>query len=297
MIKSMTGFQSLTREEPDATIGVTIRAVNHRYLDLHLRLPAAFAHLEPSLRSILQQRLSRGRVELSLTVQTRLVPTVEVEVNEEVARSLASAVERLRAIGLVNGGLSAGDLMRVPLAMSIRERPPDAESPAAREVARLIEGAVEEAAAGLDAMRVREGEALAADLSARLETVSQGLERLAAVAEEGRAGLEARLRQRISELPSDLQGDPMATAQEIVRFTARSDISEEVVRFRSHVRQWADLVAGSEPCGRKLDFVLQEMNREVNTIGAKADGAAVGEIIVELKAELERMREQVQNVE
>lgn len=156
---------------------------------------------------------------------------------------------------------------------------------------------MEEAAAGLDAMRVREGEALAADLSARLETVSQGLERLAAVAEEGRAGLEARLRQRISELPSDLQGDPMATAQEIVRFTARSDISEEVVRFRSHVRQWADLVAGSEPCGRKLDFVLQEMNREVNTIGAKADGAAVGEIIVELKAELERMREQVQNVE
>jgi uncharacterized protein (TIGR00255 family) len=120
------------------------------------------------------------------------------------------------------------------------------------------------------------------------------------VAEKAAAGedmLRERLARRVNDLAAELAADPVAVAQEVVRFAARSDISEEVVRFRAHVQQWSTLSDGPEPCGRKLDFLLQEMNREVNTIGSKADGTGIAEAIIGIKAELEKMREQVQNVE
>jgi uncharacterized protein (TIGR00255 family) len=123
------------------------------------------------------------------------------------------------------------------------------------------------------------------------------IERLAAAAAGGRADLEARLAERVRELARDLPADPAAIAQEIVRTAGRSDISEEVTRFRAHLAHWTALAESAEPCGRKFDFLLQEMNREINTIGSKADGLAVTELIVNAKAELEKMREQVQNVE
>ena len=146
-------------------------------------------------------------------------------------------------------------------------------------------------------MRVREGEHLAADLGARKTTLSGLIDGLAEAADVGRRELEARLSERAKELMAVAPADSTAVAQEIVRVAQRSDISEEVARFRGHLSHWDALVAGPEPCGRKLDFLLQEMNREINTIGSKADGLRISELIIEAKAELERMREQVQNVE
>ncbi|HOC19678.1 MAG TPA: DUF1732 domain-containing protein, partial [Vicinamibacterales bacterium] len=122
-------------------------------------------------------------------------------------------------------------------------------------------------------------------------------EQAATAAERGRSALETRLAERVRELAREVPGDPAAIAQEIVRVAARSDISEEVVRFRAHLAHWAALTAAEEPCGRKLDFLLQEMNREINTIGSKADGEGVPALVVAVKAELEKVREQVQNVE
>jgi uncharacterized protein (TIGR00255 family) len=146
-------------------------------------------------------------------------------------------------------------------------------------------------------MRVREGAHLQADLDARRRLLAELIERLRMAADEGRATLENRLRERVDELRLELPVDQAMIAQEIVRAAARSDISEEVTRFRAHLAHWAVLVESDEPCGRKLDFLLQEMNREINTIGSKADGLGVSELIINAKAELERMREQVQNVE
>jgi len=146
-------------------------------------------------------------------------------------------------------------------------------------------------------MRVREGDHLRADLDARRTVVADLVERVAVAADEGRAAMELRLAERVRELRTELQADETAVAQEIVRMAARSDISEEVARFRGHVSHWRALADSDEPCGRKLDFLLQEMNREVNTMGAKADGLRVSELIIAAKAELEKMREQVQNVE
>jgi uncharacterized protein (TIGR00255 family) len=193
--------------------------------------------------------------------------------------------------------LSPGDLLRLPQAITVRERPLESDPAVEARFASSIEAAVEQALADLDAMRVREGSHLRTDLDGRQQTLAMLIERLRVAAEEGRHELERRLRERIDEIALELPVDQAMIAQEIVRAAQRSDISEEVTRFRAHLAHWAVLVDGDEPCGRKLDFLLQEMNREINTIGAKADGLGVSELIINAKAELERMREQVQNVE
>jgi uncharacterized protein (TIGR00255 family) len=146
-------------------------------------------------------------------------------------------------------------------------------------------------------MRTTEGGFLRTDLDARRAQLGTLFEQAAQAAELGMAGLQARLAERVRELRADSLADEATIAQEIARFVGRSDITEEVVRFRGHIEHWQSLSDGPEPCGRKLDFLLQEMNREVNTTASKAEGPAVSEIIVSLKAELEKMREQVQNVE
>ena len=297
MIKSMTGFASLTHEDERATIAVTVRAVNHRFLDLQLRVPHAFGDVEPRLRTLLQKRLSRGRVEVGISVQVRDLSVPTVELNMDVAHALSAAIEQARSQGLVSGTLSPGDLLRLPQAIAVRERSIEADPALEARIAVSIEAAVEQALADLDGMRVREGTHLATDLDARRQTLIDLIEHLRLAADHGRNALETRLRERIDELRLELPADSAMIAQEIVRAAARSDISEEVTRFRAHLAHWRALTDTAEPCGRKLDFLLQEMNREINTIGSKADGIHVSELIINAKAELERMREQVQNVE
>jgi len=297
MIKSMTGFASLTHEDERATIAVTVRAVNHRFLDLQLRVPHAFGDVEPRLRTLLQKRLSRGRIEVGISVQVRDLSVPTVELNMDVAHALSAAIEQARSQGLVSGTLSPGDLLRLPQAIAVRERSIEADPALEARIAVSIEAAVEQALADLDGMRVREGTHLATDLDARRQTLIDLIEHLRLAADHGRNALETRLRERIDELRLELPVDSAMIAQEIVRAAARSDISEEVTRFRAHLAHWRALTDTNEPCGRKLDFLLQEMNREINTIGSKADGIHVSELIINAKAELERMREQVQNVE
>ena len=294
MIKSMTGFASLTHEGERGTIGLTIRAVNHRFLDVQLRLPPPLADLESKIRAHIQKRLARGRIELALSLQLRQASLPHVELQEEFARALAGAIDVARERGLVAGELTPGDLLRMPQAFLIREREIEMLGGVLSDaVAAALDAALDQ----LEAMRVREGEHLAADLGARKGALGALIDKLTEAADNGRQELEERLTERVKELIALVPADPSAVAQEIVRVAQRSDISEEVTRFRGHLAHWDALSAGPEPCGRKLDFLLQEMNREVNTIGAKADGLQVSELIIQAKAELERLREQVQNVE
>jgi uncharacterized protein (TIGR00255 family) len=193
--------------------------------------------------------------------------------------------------------LTPGDLLRLPQALTIRERPQVPDETAEAGIANLARAAIGDALGDLDTMRSREGDHLRADLDQRRTIAADLVERIAVAAEDGRVAMEERLASRVRELRTELQADETAVAQEIVRMASRSDISEEVARFRGHVSHWLALAEGAEPCGRKLDFLLQEMNREVNTMGSKADGLRVSELIIAAKAELEKMREQVQNVE
>lgn len=295
MIKSMTGFASLTRDDEHATIAVTVKSVNHRFLDLQLRIPQAHAGLENRIRSLAQARLSRGRVEVTVSVQTRRAPALEVELNESFLEALGGALDQARERGYIAGPMSAGDLLRFPQALAIREKAPDAGPD--DDLAPRIEEAVTAAVESLDTMRTREGEYLRADLEARRELLGRLFEQAYEASESGMEALRLRLEERVRALRADALADETAVAQEIAKFVGRSDITEEVVRFRGHLEHWKALTDSPEPCGRKLDFLLQEMNREVNTVGSKAEGSAVSELVVNLKAELEKMREQVQNVE
>jgi len=290
----MTGFASLTREDETAAISVTVKGVNHRFLDLQLRAPSSLAPLESRLRAIVQQRIARGRIEVTISRQPRRPAGVEVEINDSVVEGLASALDRARERGLVAGTLAPGDILRFPQAVTIRERQDEAP---AEQLYPAVEAALVDALEELDRMRISEGAHLRADLDARRAQLGDVFERAASRADQGADALRARLAERVKELQADLSIDPSAVAQEIVRFANRSDITEETVRFRAHLEHWRALSGAPEPCGRKLDFLLQEMNREVNTLGSKAEGRGVPELVVALKAELEKMREQVQNVE
>jgi uncharacterized protein (TIGR00255 family) len=296
MIKSMTGFASLTRDDELGTLGVTIRSVNHRFLDLQVRVPPVIADLEARLRALVQKHLARGRVEVSVSLQLRQASSPHVELNEAFAQALATAVEQARARGVISGMLTPGDLLRLPQALSIREELTEVGGVSAR-LGTSVDDAVLAAIEQLEEMRVREGAHLRADLDARKALLSGLIARISTAANSGREALEARLLERAREIATTLPIDQSALSQEVVRVAQRSDISEEVTRFHGHLAHWDALSDSAEPCGRKLDFLLQEMNREVNTIGSKADGLQVSEVVIQAKAELERMREQVQNVE
>jgi uncharacterized protein (TIGR00255 family) len=296
MIKSMTGFSSITHEDEQGVIGVTIRAVNHRYLDLQLRAPSSMSERESALRAAVQRHVARGRVELSVSLQPRQQMALQVELNAAFVAALQGALAQAREQGLIEGRLTPGDLLRLPQALSIRDTAATAE-PLPAALLDAVEGTVEQALTDLDRMRTHEGAQLRADFASRRASLASLIERLAAAAADGRTVLEARLHERVHELAADVSLDRGTLAAEIVRTAARSDISEEVTRFHAHLVHWDTLSDGPEACGRKLDFLLQEMNREVNTIGSKADGIGVSELIVAAKAELEKLREQVQNVE
>ena len=229
-------------------------------------------------------------------MQQRRPAGIDVELNEAFVSALRPALDRARDLGLVEGPLTPGDLLRFPQAISIREKADDTpveETPLADRVEQTVSAALDD----LETMRVREGSYLRADLDGRRARLGELFEKVATVADDGLEGLRTRLVERARELRADALADEALVAQEIAKFVGRSDITEEVVRFRGHLDHWQSLTDSPEPCGRKLDFLLQEMNREVNTAGSKAEGPAVSELIVSLKAELEKMREQVQNVE
>ena len=297
MIRSMTGFASVDVEHPMVVLSVTLRSVNHRHLDLHVRLPSPLLALETRLRSQVQQQLARGRVELNVSAQFVQRANLEVEVNEALVERLSEALNRVRASGLSIADLTAGDLLHLPHAIEVRETTGDSEVAAQPDVIEVVTGAVGQALDELVTMRSTEGEYLLADLDARCALVSELIAKLETSAAHAQGVLEARLGERLKQLVGESELDQGMVAQEIVKFVARSDIDEEIVRLKGHMVHWRTIVDDSLACGRRLDFLLQEMNREINTIGSKAEGLEVSKLIVSAKADLERLREQVQNVE
>jgi len=297
MIRSMTGFASVDVEHPKVVLSVTLRSVNHRHLDLHVRLPSPLLALESRLRSQVQQQLARGRVELNVSAQFVQRASLEVEVNEALVERLSEALNRVRESGLSIGDLTAGDLLHLPHAIDVRETTGDSEVAAQSDVIEVVTGAVAQALDELVTMRSTEGEYLLADLDSRCALVSELIAKLETLAAHAQGELEARLSERLKQLVGESELDQAVVAQEIVKFVARSDINEEIVRLKGHLVHWSTIVDDSLACGRRLDFLLQEMNREINTIGSKAEGLEVSKLVVSAKADFERLREQVQNVE
>jgi uncharacterized protein (TIGR00255 family) len=293
----MTGFASVSREANGDRVSATVKSVNHRFLDVQLKVPQLLAPIESRLRALIQSRLTRGRIELSMNIDRTALPAREVVVDEVLLGQVVAAIETARERGFVQGSLTASDLLRIPQAIEIRTKANTEAAAVPPLLAELVETVMDSALAALVTMRGTEGRFLATDLDSKLATIETLVSELENLARSGQAALADRLRERLAGLPADLAGDATALSQEVVRFVSRSDVDEEVVRMRGHIEHWRGLADSPEACGRKLDFLLQEMNREINTIGSKIEGSRATEVVITAKAELERLREQVQNVE
>jgi uncharacterized protein (TIGR00255 family) len=293
MIRSMTGFAAAAAAAERLTVEIEIRTYNSRHLDLVLRLPTGFAELEDRVRSLIAGRIERGRAEVRIQIQPAGADEGGVEVDAARAQSVLAALNQLRlelglespvSLELVVG---AGGILK-PAQTAV-----DSEA-----VWPVVAACLGDALDKLDAMRLQEGEAIAADLRERLGLIQA---HLAAVA-EGSRGLpdlyQQRLKERIAALTQGLvEIDPARIAQEAAFLADRADISEEIVRARSHLEQFGRIMASGAAAGRKLNFLLQELNREFNTMGSKIGDAATAHVVVAAKSELEKIREQVQNIE
>jgi uncharacterized protein (TIGR00255 family) len=294
VIRSMTGFGRAQLEAEGASFAVELRTVNHRHLDPSVRLPRALAGLEPELRRALAARFARGKLDLVVSALPGAAQA-EVELDRAVAGRYVDFARELAAERGASPELRAGELLALPGVARVLEHTLDEGA-----VGPALLAAAERAAAAADAMRAAEGAALERELRARLVAVRALAEAVSARSGEVVAAARERLRKRAEALRAELGvGDEGRLLQEIVTAAERMDVTEEVVRLASHAAQFEsalDASAGA-PVGRKLEFLLQEMAREANTIGSKAADAPIAHRVVDLKTELERMREQVLNVE
>lgn len=291
MIRSMTGFGAGRGSASGEDVEVEIRSVNHKYCEVKARLPRELSPLEHEVVRAVKDRLARGGVEVTVRRSapgSLVTPRVDAALAESYARAFAEIQARL---GLP-GPVTLADVIRAEGVVRLEER-----TVAIEAVSEALRRGMAAALDALVAMRGREGLALAKDLASRLELIEQLTGRIAEQAPRVVEQHRARLADRIAELARGVALDPTRLAQEVALFADRTDVAEEITRLRSHVGQVRTLLSIPEPAGRKLDFLVQEMHREANTIGSKSQSADIAGHVVALKAEIERMREQVQNVE
>ena len=274
MVTSMTGYGRSQQSIDGRDITVEIKSVNHRYFEFSARVPRAFGYLEEKLKGYLQGKISRGKVEAGVTVVDTGAAHTAVDINHELAASYINAMRVTGEKLSLQDDLTVSSLMRFSDLFSVHRVQEDEET-IWTEVRLVADGAIER----FIAMRATEGERLKADILERLESIES---RVAAVAER----LE------------DRQIDETRIVTEAAIFADKSAVDEETVRLRSHIASFRDILgAFNGPIGRKLDFLVQEMNREANTIGSKAQDAATAQVVVEIKSDIEKIREQIQNIE
>jgi uncharacterized protein (TIGR00255 family) len=292
-MRSMTGYGEASGENARHGITVSLRAVNHRFLDLQLRIGEELRGSEAALRDVVGREVSRGRVEARVELRPVAERKATVQVNMSVIREAHVAVHQLVEGGLIERGLSAGDLMRLPEAfrveLGVEEWSPEDEE--------LLLRVTREAVAQLVASREKEGGSLVVVMDEKLRGVDDAVARLDALRGPVREEMAAALRRRLAELLGGQPLDETRVAQEVALLVDRSDVSEEIDRLRSHVEHFRAVMRESAAAGKRLDFLTQEVFRELNTLGAKCRNAEMTRAVLDAKVLCEQIREQVQNVE
>ncbi len=292
MILSMTGFGRGEKVLHGRDITVEIRSVNSRYFEYSSRIPRSFAFLDAQLKKQLVARISRGKVELALTVQTVDAPDSTVQVNMELARSYQQALAQLSEELGVKNDLTAGSLARMPDVLTVTAARAD-EDELAADVMEVCDAALE----AFISMRATEGEKMKADVLSRLNTVEGFVTQIEGLTEGRVENYTNRLYEKLKTILEDRDIDDSRILTEAAIFADKTAIDEETVRLRSHLAQYREILSLAEPVGRKLDFLTQELNRETNTIGSKCQDLDITRIVVDIKAEIEKIREQIQNIE
>ena len=290
-MRSMTGCGSGKVQQDGWEVTVDLKTVNHRFLDIGMRLPRNLSFLEQTVRDCLGRKISRGHADVFLTVKRTDTSAVDVACDEDLAARYLEAAERIAGKTGVENDLTVSRLMKMEGVLTLNEREMDEEL-----VSSICAEATEIAAAQLVQMREREGAHLKEDLTVHLDAAdvlrTLILKRAPAVVDEYREKLEIRLKNLLTE-----SVEPQRLAQEVAIIADRCAIDEELARLDSHIRQMRKYLDSENEIGKKMDFLIQEMNREANTIGSKASDAAIAQHVVDLKSEIEKLREQIQNVE
>jgi uncharacterized protein (TIGR00255 family) len=289
----MTGFGAGRAERAGEAIAVEVRSVNGKFCEVRTRLPRELAALEPEVGRAVKARIARGVVDVTVRREdTGALPGAVPRVDLALAQAYAKVLREMQTeLGLA-GELSVGDLLALEGVVGLAERSQDAGDAGSATLS-----ALDQAIAALEQMRSREGDSLARDLRARIDTIESSAEAIRELSPRSVEAYRDRLASRVAELSRGTAADPARLAQEVAFFADRVDVAEELTRLASHLSQMRALLDSEGPVGRKLEFLVQELNREVNTVGSKSQNATIATRVVELKAELERIREQVANVE
>ena len=294
MIRSMTGYGRGEAAGGDLTVTVELRAVNNRYLDCTVKMPRSYLFAEEALKERIQAQVGRGKVDVFVNVNHTAGDDMTVTVNESLAKAYMDALKQLIANGegRVKSDYRATDLARFPDVLTVEKKEEDPE-----EVKTLLLQALDGALTDFNAMREREGAKLAEDVLGRTKTI----ETLTSKVEERAPGIvadyRARLEAKMAEVLQNTQIDQSRILTEAAIFADKVAVDEEIVRLRSHISQFREMFSAGGAIGRKLDFLIQEFNREANTIGSKCNDVETSKIVVDIKAEIEKVREQIQNIE
>lgn len=291
-MKSMTGYGRARTLVNGREISVEVRAVNHRYLDVNVKCPRAYSFLEDALKKAAGARIARGKIDLFVQINTTTDEDIEIKVNIPLAQHYLQAFKQLSEQTGLPYEISLLSLAKMPEVLTEEQTEPDIER-LTKDVLSVFEQAADE----FDGMRLKEGEKLAADVNARGQNILKLLEEVELRAPERTREYREKLEKRLAEILADTTVDEQRLLTEAAIFADRTAIDEETVRLRSHLNQLEQMLSDSKPIGRKLDFLVQEMNRESNTIGSKANDITLSKLVVEMKSEIEKIREQVQNLE
>jgi len=293
MIHSMTAYARAEIVTADITVNMEVRSVNSRHLDINVRLPSCYLGLEEKVRSMLVKHLTRGRIDIRVQIQDKAAESLSFDVDEARAAAYCRALDRVRDKFRIDTPISLSTLVDAGGIIKPVELAPDPDV-----CLPVVDECLAAAIADLIAMRKTEGAFLELDFKDRLTFIEKRVRDIEAASADLPAQYQQRLQERIAALTQGIvEIDPARIAQEAAILADRSDISEELVRVYSHIEQFRSLMGAAEPAGRKLNFLIQELNREFNTMGSKTGKARVSHMVVEVKAELEKLREQVQNVE
>ncbi|MDY3860275.1 MAG: YicC/YloC family endoribonuclease [Candidatus Limivicinus sp.] len=292
MIKSMTGYGSAKGAVDDLTITVELKSVNNKFLDASIRMPRSFMFAEDAVKSAVQRHISRGKIDVFVNVDTSEAKGMKVKVNETLLKGYIEAIGHISDEYSLPNDMTAMSVSRFPDVLTVEKADLDAEA-----ISKGIASVAEQALSDFDTMRLREGEKLRDDVLTRLATIDRYVTQIEQESPKTVAEYRARLEAKMSEVLGTAGIDENRILAEAAVFADHIAVDEETVRLRSHMSQLTTMINGSSPTGRKIDFLIQEFNRETNTIGSKCQNSDVAHLVVGLKAEIEKIREQIQNIE
>jgi len=293
MIRSMTGYGEAEKEVAGFSLRVELRSLNHRFLDISLKLPQELSSYEELIRGEVKKRISRGRIDIFVSLKPISGKVLTLEVNEEAVREVADSLKKLKKEAKLSGKVDINTILRLPGLIELKPKKLEDSD----ELKKAVEETLSSALSLLEEARTREGEALSQAIATSITKIEEEVKGIEEEAPKIQGELYQKLKERLSALAPEVSLDEKRLFEEAVYYTDRFDITEELTRLKAHLAEMRRLLSATEPVGRKLDFLIQELNRETNTLGSKVKKLEFTKGVLSIKSEIEKIREQAQNIE